>query len=261
MSKINRSKEDLENQIREQINFMINSCKLYDEGNHSESKRMALTLRILFHEPQKSSGRKLFNSTLKSISLLGQLNLRDISWIDTADPYDPKNLVSHFGLFSIHFDGPSKRLPWLIPKGTPTGILKKSNFNDWWINKVVATAKGNGHKVFSRKDLILNVANTDGGAHVDIKLDESFANLSRGNALGFTVLYRGIKYPLLNPELPCLRQIAHEVLLTLQEKYTEYFIEKYNSHITIKPYGKIFEEGFKDESFIFEMFIKNSIPS
>lgn len=256
MITIGRSKEDLENQFKEQINFLINSCNLYDEGNHSESKRIALTLRILFHEPPKSSGKKIFNKKLKSKSLLGQLNLRDIYWINTATPYDPKELAS-YGLFAIQFDGPSKRLPWLIPKGTPSGNLKKINFNNWWLDPVVAAIKGSEKKLFSRKDLILNVADTDGGAHVDSELNKDFADLSRGNALGFNILYRGNKFPILNPELPCFRQIAHEVLLTLQENVPNYFTKKYESEIKIKPYGEIFECGFQFGELAFEMFIRD----
>lgn len=248
MSRIKRSKEDLETQIKEQISFLITSCRLYDEGQHSEAKRLATILRILFHE------------TNKSRSLLGQLHLRDIYWIDTADPVDPDNLVSHLGLFSIHFDGPSKRIPWLVPKGipkeTPISKLIKSCFNDWWLGKVVVAVKSNEKKFFSRKKLILNVTNTDGGAHVDSELDKSYYDLSKNNILGFTIIMDGKKFPLLSPELPCLRQIAHEVLLTLKEKMPEYFSEIYNSEIKIIPYGKLFENGFQFEQYSFEMYLR-----
>jgi len=69
-----------------------------------------------------------------------------------------------------------------------------------------------------RRDLILAVANKDGGAHVDPVLDEKYANLSRGNSLAWR--YRGPRgdIPLEGPEKAAVRQIAHEVLKTLNPK-------------------------------------------
>ena len=43
---------------------------------------------------------------------------------------------------------------------------------------------------------------------------------------------------MLNPELPCLRQIAHEVLLTLLEVAPKYFESPYDPQIKLTPYGK-----------------------
>lgn len=244
MAKIVQPKADLEKQLSEQIGFLITSCGLYDDGQHTEAKRLANTLRILFNE------------TKKSRSLLGQLYLRDIQWIDTVDPYDPDNLVSHFGLFSIQIDEPSGRIPWLIPKGTPKGKLVKSKFNKWWLDHVVIANNSVNQIYFSRKKLILEVANTHGGAHVDPELDKVYAILSRGNALGITAVKSGKRYPLLSPELPCLRQIAHEVLLTLQEKVPSLFNSTYSSEIKKKPYGEVVKNGTQTDPFSIEIYIR-----
>jgi hypothetical protein len=237
-------KTELEKQLKEQIGFLITSCKLYDDGQHAEAKRLANTLRILLHEKGRTR------------SLLGQLSLRDIPWVDTADLSDPENLVSHFGLFSIQFNGPSGCTPWLSPKGTPTEKLKKSKFNEWWLNHVVTAVNSVEKRYFSRKKLILNVTETDGGAHVDSELDKEYAELSKKNILGFTAIKGGKRYPMLNPELPCLRQIAHEVLLTLQEKLPNFFCEPYDSEIKKLPYGERIEEGSQTEPFSVEMYIR-----
>ena len=225
MAREKQSRTEIEQQLKDQIAFLIVSCRLYDEGRHAESKRLAVALRILFHETRKSK------------SLLGQLHLRDISWIDTASVYDPKNLVSHFGLISIRFDEPSGRIPWLIPKGTPPGELKKTEFNKWWSHPVLVAVAGTTERFFSRQNLILNVADTDGGTHVDPGLEDVYAELSRKNILGFTAIKGGKKYPMLYPEMPCLRQISHEVLLTLRESVPGFFMEPYDPKINIEPYG------------------------
>lgn len=154
IARVKQSKSDIENRLREQIGFLITSCRLYDHGRHAEAKRLALALRILFHQTRYSK------------SLLGQLGLLQMLWVDTAGPYDPENLVSYVGLISIRFDEPSGRIPWLVPKGTPSGKLKKRQFNKWWSRPVIVAITGEEKVSFSRRGLVLNVAETDGGAHV-----------------------------------------------------------------------------------------------
>jgi len=243
MVRIKQSRADLENQLKEQIGFLITSCELYDYGNHAEAKRLAATLRILFRDSKKSR------------SLLGQINLREILWVDTASPYDTENLVGYVGLVSIRFDEPSGRIPWLIPKGTPTGQLKKSEFNDWWSHPVIV-AGGAEKRFFSRQKLILSVAETDGGAHVDPGLEQVYTELSRKNLVGFTAIKGGIRYPMLYPELPSLRQIAHEVLLTLREDGIDYFIKHYDSEIRTGPYGVSIESHPHTETSSVEMYVR-----
>lgn len=88
-----------------------------------------------------------------------------------------------------------------------------SNFDDWWNEWVIVD---HNKSAFSRKDLILNLANKDGGAHVDPKLDQDYANLTRNNSVGWTG-YDGIKeFPVTDIELYSVRQIAYELLHSLQ---------------------------------------------
>ena len=79
-------------------------------------------------------------------------------------------------------------------------------------------------KTFCRRDLILNVADTDGGAHVDPYLDEAYMGLSRKNSLGWIFFNGNIEEAFRGrPELACMRQIAEEVLITLRENTQEPF--------------------------------------
>jgi hypothetical protein len=61
MVKIKLKYKELEDHLKEQLDFLITSCDLYDRGKLSEAKRIAATIRILFHD------------TKHSRSLLGQL--------------------------------------------------------------------------------------------------------------------------------------------------------------------------------------------
>jgi len=87
-------------------------------------------------------------------------------------------------------------------------------FADWWNEAVLKDADGT---LYSRCELVLAVANTDGGAHVDPEMDAAYQKLTRENHIGYAVA-RGGK-PMQwheNPVLPSMRQIGHELLETLK---------------------------------------------
>ena len=75
-----------------------------------------------------------------------------------------------------------------------------------------------------RRDLILNVADTDGGGHVDPELDELYYAFSKKNSLGWMFANGDITKAFDGrPELVCMRQIAYEVLLTLKDEVPHIF--------------------------------------
>jgi hypothetical protein len=64
------------------------------------------------------------------------------------------------------------------------------------------------------------VADKDGGAHIDEKLPDDYAKITRENAIGWEFTRDGKKILQGNPFPACIRQIAGEVLETLR---TEFF--------------------------------------
>jgi hypothetical protein len=55
MAKIKQKKEELLNHLLEQYNFLISSCRIFDEeGKLSEAKRIAQVLRVLLHQTNSS---------------------------------------------------------------------------------------------------------------------------------------------------------------------------------------------------------------
>lgn len=241
MARKTREIEDLQRQLGEQLTFLIASSRSYDQGNHAEAKRIATILRILFHE------------TRKCRSLLGQLRLRNNDWLDTSAAYDPENQASHVGIMSIRFE--AGRIPWLIPRGTPDGSSKVIDFDKWWSHPVIVAVAGPKKTYFSRQNVILNVADTDGGAHVDPELEDVYEELSRKNSVGYTAIKDGTRHPMLYPELPCLRQIAHEVLLTLEQHAPQYFESPYPGILSTDPYGSSLEIGSESDVQV-EIYVK-----
>jgi len=84
-------------------------------------------------------------------------------------------------------------------------------FHSWWNRPVM---KDNHGAFFSRQALVLGVADQDGGAHVDRELDEACGELTRRSSIGWR--YAGERGPEDIPglELACVRQVAHELLVT-----------------------------------------------
>jgi len=214
MTKISQSLDELQKHLREQISFMLRSANLYDEGYREEAKRLALHLRILLHD------------TSKSHSLLGLLDIKNqTQFYDTSSDYDPENLLSHAGLVSLKV---SEKGAIYAPRlgESPSGkIFRKVPFDYWW-SEVVIVDKSRSS--FSRSDIVLSVAHKDGGAHIDPKLEEFYADLTRKNSMGWFFEKTGaLPESLKEIELASIRQIAYEVLTSLHEAHPEYFPSSY----------------------------------
>jgi hypothetical protein len=99
--------------------------------------------------------------------------------------------------------------------------VAKLAFSDWWNGFALRISTQNPGSVtrdFTRRSLVLTVANPDGGAHIDPELDSVYFALSRESALGdVSVGGKHVEWDS-NP-VPCaIRQVAHELLLTLDEQ-------------------------------------------
>lgn len=193
-----QSFEELRNQWETQIKFLVRSCEYYDKGDFDEAKRIATSLRILFH------------NTKKSKSLLNQLNLtHNLVFWSSSSLYTPSNLVSSWTLLLISFNRNEVLFkPILLDVIGRTFYL---NFEDWW-NEIIFDDKS---YFLCRRDIVLSIANQDGGAHVDPTLDEPYANLAKKNSLGVNYFNETHSQPHNNPAYASIRQIACEVLKSI----------------------------------------------
>lgn len=201
MAKRQRGLHELEELFAEQIQFLEASAMAFDQGFEGEAKRLAVTVRVLLHDTDRSH------------ALLGQINKKPALFWDTALPNEAGNQTPHGGLVFAAIGGrESKYVAMLddVPQN------RQIPFDEWWNAKVFSDDR---HETLSRRDLILIAANQDGGAHVDPALDEIYARLSKDNSMGgFVVDVNGTK-PLPGPERAAIRQVAHELLKTLQPDY------------------------------------------
>ncbi|UOD80369.1 hypothetical protein [Paenarthrobacter ureafaciens] len=223
--------------LTEQVGFLRRSASAFDDGEASEAKRLATTLRVLLHD------------TPKSASLLSQMQVKaSMQFLDSAGELHPENLATEWPLVMYrmtttetgmtaeywpHLGGgppvrrasPEQQVSALLRgKKIPRAPGFHLSFDDWWEQQVVDDKQGG---IFTRKQLVMALANQDGGAHVDPQIEERYHALSRLNSLALQsgFIQEGMEDPseipeadLITPRSPvpaCVRQIAWEFLESL----------------------------------------------
>ena len=99
------------------------------------------------------------------------------------------------------------------PDHTPSMV----SFTQWWEGTAIKDLSGT---IFTRANLVLTMANQEGGAHVDRQLNASYASLTKFNSQGWQVMSGdGVTPPDNSIAAASVRQIAHEVLVSLTEAF------------------------------------------
>lgn len=175
----------------------------------------------VFALPISTAIRVLVHDTQNSKSLLEQLGIKGIPFLST-------NTISldepvHLGLVrrinvgvSDGKGGEARYWPHCDERYfADRSDRNKVNFDYWWSEEIIFKSTINS---LTRKDLVLAVANKDGGAHFDSKVkqnyDEFRKSWSGGTSLvgiqsGHSRGYDNI------PTRPSIRQIAYELMQTI----------------------------------------------
>ncbi len=201
---------ELENNLKEQIRFLKRSSEYFDQGMEDEAKRIASNLHILFV------------GTGDSPSLLKQMRIQDEMILPNTAPGDVKgNLAPYTGLVAMNnVDGKINFIPLCLLHPSPFKP-KQTPFNEWWHTIILNDHAG---IVYTREQLVIAVAEQDGGVSVTTGLDPSYVELARKNGIGWIGrLKGGGEKPMLGVELHSIRQIGWEVLEAFRQSYPQYF--------------------------------------
>lgn len=202
MAKTEQSRTELLEHLRDSLGFLEASSTAFDTGFYGEAKRLATTIRVLIHDTEKSK------------SLLGLLKMKlAMGYLNTTHPYDPKNLVSYHGLVGVRMEKGSARYWAPLGQGAPGRSGKYVLFPEWWNQVVIVDSL---KAKFTRRELVLALANKDGGAHVDSHLDESYAELTRKNSVGWMISDGANQKPMLDVELHSVRQLSFELTQSIR---------------------------------------------
>jgi hypothetical protein len=199
------TKDELRISLDRNIRLLIGFCRQYDDGDLDVAIYIAVALRVLLCHSEHGNSK----------SLLEHLGLRSGQYFYTnAAPFNPKNLAVTSSLTAAFISSTgAQTVPILADSNL---ALRKLKFSEWWTETIIKDARGN---TMSRFDLVSHVANTE-GAHVDSSLVEAYMDLTRNNSLGFgfsTMTTSGVLPP---PHLASMRQIAHELIITLEKNLT-----------------------------------------
>lgn len=193
--------EELSRQLNKQLAFLRRSCSSFDTGYTDEAIRIALTLRVLFHERGRSK------------SLIGYFGKSDLRLLTTCPTYPPRVVYAMGSLsttqLTIDNGATSARI---VPKldSSPTHHRFVS-VQDWWQEVIYVM---NGVRL-TRQEVIRTASDKDGGAHVDQALTPEYELLKQGLARFVAVDADGREsepVPLEDVHLYDLRQMGHEVL-------------------------------------------------
>jgi hypothetical protein len=185
---------------------MLRSAESYDSGHSDEARRLALSVRVLLHD------------TARQVSLLTLAGLKDaITYFDTVSEVDPRQHGSHLGLLAL-------LMPFADGKALPPRVDARldslpnspkpemASFDEWWNGTAIRDDLGN---TFTRRDIVLFLADQDGGAHVDVRVDPKYLRLASGEAGSWRPTGPDASEFTQGIELATARQVAHELLVTL----------------------------------------------
>lgn len=205
-------RRDLHQDLAEQLAFLDVSCASYDAGMRSEAKRLAVTIRVLVHD------------TASSQSLLWLLGIKHkLLWLFSGGGVNAGNLLSTSSLCVQRITIANGQGSFQYAPLNPEDMLSEGwlvPFDSWWETPVI---KDRGGETFTRRGLVLALANKDGGAHID-RLQGRVRALAHEGSLGWhlgttpgdaTVDAPPAELITVSPLLASVRTIAEEVRQSL----------------------------------------------
>lgn len=161
-----KTRETAQKHLDGNLALMIIGTKLYDDGNQEEAVNLAIHTRALLH------------STGKNESPISQLQIKNnIFVLSTTTQYIPGKPGAYYGLLGEILAEGEESKGDLLPmcQVDKEFVNKWHGFDDWW-NELVVNDQGFS---LSRKDVVLMIANQNGGAHIAADHDEKYAAWAR----------------------------------------------------------------------------------
>jgi hypothetical protein len=211
-----RDRPALIKKLKDQLELLRMLGEAFDSGSRVVAYPLATTIRVLVHR------------TGSSHALLAQLDeLSKMPFLDTALPVNPRNMLkSHGGLVIMKMTS-GTGIEWVPRKEVPPVPLAQPHdipFRSWWENDITRDSIGN---LWSRRNLVLSIANKEGGAHIDPAQPLDIHAIEEENSMGWTYNDALIHdQPASNgPLLPSIRQIAYEVELSIMKHFSSEIVK------------------------------------
>ena len=213
--------EYYKHQLIEQTSLLIDACHSYDNGKFHQAKTMSSIIRTLVKDPDNPGPNN------KTISLLKSLSAKEsMKFFNTG--YEAANPLINISLIGI---ATVPTLPPLInglesiylPLLNDSELIdcKWLNFDQWWKSKVIVYKSENLDIVFTRKKIVLTMAEQDGGAHIDNfkNINKNYRNLITGATHLFTSNLDGSETGIKHIQYALVRQISHELIVSILNNF------------------------------------------
>jgi len=187
--------------LRQQVSLLHDLGETYDNGHPAMGLPLAVAIRVLVHDTARSHAL---------LQLLGELT--QMVFIDTSLPINPNNLMpNHTGLVLTKVTV-GTGIEWVPRLDTPSfTTLRETTFAEWWRTDLMKSGSG---ALWSRHSIVTDVANKEGGAHVDPDQPLDIQAIEDQNSMGMTYYdpFLGNEITMQQgPMLPSVRQIAYEL--------------------------------------------------
>jgi len=188
--------------LARQLRFIERSCEVYDEGYTDEAIQIAVRIRVVLHPGGK-----------KSRSLLQHLNSGRIPLLTTSEgaPERP-DLIQYDGLGSFRASSDGETVSSVYGPGVDNALHSEYIKADRWWKQVVLFAE---KTPYSRRDVVLGVAEQEGGAHVAAAPTAEYQKLMTPGLLwDFVEVADGVETitPAADVRFKYIRQMAYELL-------------------------------------------------
>jgi hypothetical protein len=200
----------LADKLAEHLGLLTALTESFDRGNDIVALSIATAIRVLLHDTQRSTSLLTHLGKKERVGFLSSYSP------DSGGPVD-LGLVRRINV-GVHDGTGGEAKYWALCDEryfpTPTNRFRVLPFDDWWGERVFSTSV----TWLTRKDLVLAVANKDGGSHFDTQVEERYDVFRKSWSGGSTIVGRASGrargYDNI-PTHPAIRQIAHEIMKSL----------------------------------------------
>lgn len=187
---------DFSDSLKTHLSFIARSVELYDQGHKDEALRIAVSLRVMFHDTKSST------SLLTHLGGKSSVHLRSTF-------VSQKSMNADYGGVHWHTVIPVMLTSQGVQAPTSSWPTRSIMLiDDWWKEEIWLE----GTIALSRKDIILSAANQDGGAHVDANPSQKTMKAKRGPEATVYVNGKPLDSGMQNHHFPLIRQMAYEIL-------------------------------------------------
>lgn len=207
MCRITLSEEELKESYNKQLGLLRSHVYGFPKNNDLACD-IATKLRVFCYDKGKQ-----YTSLLTHMKIKGSVEIPNTYFHESSGNNAP---LSGLVYQTLDFVDGAKFVPKFDeqPEGVKTELV---SFEEWWNTVVLRDIEGNE---FSRRDLVLEVADTDGGAHVDGGLKQDYYKVSRQHTLSWKFSKNNEASELIpGVVLSSLCQIGHELLSAVLDDY------------------------------------------